>query len=569
MLFCSHHFPFFFTDFVDCIFAKACVHTKSYKGNSECEVEMVLITFTWRHGGTQVFLCGSFHGWSEQIPMNLVEGSAAIFQRIVDVPPGYHKYKFLVDGIWQVNQDQLCVQDEYGEINNLVFVEESGSMPSALPREDTQSNLTSGSARSMHPEASSSRGLQLEPVMQLSNNEIDVSRHRLFMFLSSSQAYELIPDSGKVFALDTEVAVEQAFHIMYEKQGCCPKEQIDCWDIQNRLRITRPCRKKSMWTSKELSTSESEILLQAMDSDKQSPYSYSTNNSRIRLAVMPLWDERNAMITGMLTAADFILILLKLQESHPTLTNDELGMHTVSAWKYGKFQFHAEVSGAMVPPNRRVLQAAPDESLKDVVQTLLQNKISAVPLLHSPEDGSSPQLLHTACLAGILKHICRHFRHSLEYLPILQQPVGNLPFGTFTGEVAGRPSSRVLLTLHSRDLLSSALKLLIEGGISSIPIVDDNGALINVYSRSDITSLARDNVYARFRLDKIIMTQVLQVLDETSRDRCRTCTRFDSLYRIMELLSDPTVRRVVVIDPTSRHVEGIITLRDVCNLLLG
>ncbi|XP_047265925.1 sucrose nonfermenting 4-like protein isoform X2 [Capsicum annuum] len=362
---------------------------------------------------------------------------------------------------------------------------------------------------------------------------------------------------------------------------------------------------ESMWTSKELSTSESEILLQAMDSDKQSPYSYSTNNSRIvwsfflsflrrlashlcqrpqiimeikypymlndlhRLAVMPLWDERNAMITGMLTASDFILILLKLQESHPTLTNDELGMHTVSAWKYGKFQFHAEVSGAMVPPNRRVLQAAPDESLKDVVQTLLQNKISAVPLLHSPEDGSSPQLLHTACLAGILKHICRHFRHSLEYLPILQQPVGNLPFGTFTGEVAGRPSSRVLLTLHSRDLLSSALKLLIEGGISSIPIVDDNGALINVYSRSDITSLARDNVYARFRLDQIIMTQVLQVLDETSHDRCRTCTRFDSLYRIMELLSDPTVRRVVVIDPTSRHVEGIITLRDVCNLLLG
>lgn len=38
---------------------------------------------------------------------------------------------------------------------------------------------------------------------------------------------------------------------------------------------------ESMWTSKELSTSESEILLQAMDSDKQSPYSYSTNNSRI------------------------------------------------------------------------------------------------------------------------------------------------------------------------------------------------------------------------------------------------------------------------------------------------
>lgn len=288
-----------------------------------------------------------------------------------------------------------------------------------------------------------------------------------------------------------------------------------------------------------------------------------------RLAVMPLWDERNAMISGMLTASDFILILLKLQESHPMLTNDELEMHTVSVWKYGKLQMHAEVSGTLIPPNRRVLQVGPDESLKDVALTLLQNKISTVPVLHSPEDGSSLQLLHTACLAGILKHICRNFRHSLQYLPILQQPVGNLPFGTWRREIGGRESSRVLLTLHSRDLLSSTLKLLIEGDISSIPILDDNGALITVYSRSDVTSLARDNVYAHFRLDQMVMSQVLLLLDEASRDRCRTCTCFDSLCSIMETLSDPTVRRVVVIDPNRRHVEGIITLRDVFNLLLG
>ncbi|XP_060205346.1 sucrose nonfermenting 4-like protein isoform X1 [Lycium barbarum] len=467
---------------------------------------MVQVTFTWRYGGTQVFLCGSFNGWSEQILMNLVEGSAVVFQRNVDLPPGYHKYKFLVDGIWQVDQEKLCVQDEYGAINNLVFVKDTDSTPSALPREDAQSMMVSGFARNMYLEASSSRGLQLKPVMQLSNNEINVSRHRLFIFLSSFQAYELIPSSGKVFALDTEVAVKQAFHIMYE-QG---------------------------------------------------------------LAVMPLWDERNAMISGMLTASDFILILLKLHEGHSMLTNDDLEMHTVSVWKYRKFQLHAEVSGAMIPPNRTVLlQADPDESLKDVALTLLQNKISAVPVLHSAEDGSCSQLLHTACLAGILNHTCRHFRHSLDYLPLLQQPVGNLPLGTWAREVGGRASSRVLLTLHSRDLLGSALKLLIEGEISSIPIIDDNGALINVYSRSDITSLARGNLYARFRLDQMIMTQALEVLDEASRDRCRTCTRSDSLYKIMELLSDPIVRRVVIIDPNSRHVEGIITLRDVFNLILG
>ncbi|OIS97731.1 PREDICTED: sucrose nonfermenting 4-like protein isoform X1 [Nicotiana attenuata] len=467
---------------------------------------MVLITFTWRYGGSQVFLYGSFNGWTDQLLMSLLEGSATVFQRIIDLPPGYHQYKFLIDGTWQVDQEQLCVQDEYGAINNLIFVKESDSTPSALLREDTQSKLVSGFVRSMHLEASSSLGLQLEPVMQLSANEIDVSRRRLFMLLSSSRADELIPNSGKVFALDSEVAVKQAFHIMYE-QG---------------------------------------------------------------LAVIPLWDERNAKMSGMLTASDFILILLKLHGSHSMLTNDELERHTVSAWKYRKFQLHAEVSGPMIPPNRRVLlQAGPDDSLKDVALLLLHNKISAVPLLHSPEDESCVQLLHTACLAGISQHICRHFRHSLEYLPLLKQPVGNLPLGTWAREVGGRASSRVLLTLYSRDLLSSALKLLIEGQVSSIPILDDDGALVNVYSRSDVTSLARGNVYARFRLDQMTMAQVLEVLDEASRDRCRTCTRFDSLYKIMELLSDPIVRRIVVIDPNSRQLEGIISLRDVFNLLLS
>ena len=48
-------------------------------------------------------------------------------------------------------------------------------------------------------------------------------------------------------------------------------------------------------------------------------------------------------------------------------------------------------------------QAGPDESLKDVAFRIMQNKISTVPVLHAAEGGSCPNLLHIACLAGILK----------------------------------------------------------------------------------------------------------------------------------------------------------------------
>lgn len=67
------------------------------------------------------------------------------------------QYKFLVDGIWQVDQDQLCVQDEYGAINNVVFVKESVSMPSALIREHGQSKLVSGFASNTHLEVSANQ----------------------------------------------------------------------------------------------------------------------------------------------------------------------------------------------------------------------------------------------------------------------------------------------------------------------------------------------------------------------------------------------------------------------------
>lgn len=50
------------------------------------------------------------------------------------------------------------------------------------------------------------------------------------------------------------------------------------------------------------------------------------------------------------------------------------------------------------------VQTGPYDSLKDVALKLVQNKISTVPvILSSTQDGSFPQLLHLASLAGILK----------------------------------------------------------------------------------------------------------------------------------------------------------------------
>ncbi|KAK2451785.1 sucrose nonfermenting protein [Trifolium repens] len=175
---------------------------------------------------------------------------------------------------------------------------------------------------------------------------------------------------------------------------------------------------------------------------------------------------------------------------------------------------------ALVPlPPTENTKAGPKECLKDVALKVLQNKVSTVPIIHSsPEDGSIPQLLHLASLSGILKCICRHFKHSAGSLPILQLSIGSIPLAN----------------------------------VSSIPIVDDNDSLLDIYSRSDITTLAKDKAYARISLDEISIHQALLLGQDANAPfglynghRCHMCLRSDSLHKVMERLASPGITLLI------------------------
>ncbi|RVX22070.1 Sucrose nonfermenting 4-like protein [Vitis vinifera] len=106
--------------------------------------------------------------------------------------------------------------------------------------------------------------------------------------------------------------------------------------------------------------------------------------------------------------------------------------------------------------------AGPYDNLKDVALKILENEVATVPIIHSSsEDGSFPQLLHLASLSGILKCICRYFRHSSNSLPVLQLPIFAIPVGTWVSEI-GEANQRPLAKLHPSASLSSALSLLVQ-----------------------------------------------------------------------------------------------------------
>jgi len=66
---------------------------------------------------TSVQLAGDFTQWQKQ-PINLQKGVDGIWRTSVELPPGTHHYRFLVDGRWQDDPEcKSLVPNPYGGRN--------------------------------------------------------------------------------------------------------------------------------------------------------------------------------------------------------------------------------------------------------------------------------------------------------------------------------------------------------------------------------------------------------------------------------------------------------------------
>ncbi|URE34663.1 CBS domain containing membrane protein [Musa troglodytarum] len=474
---------------------------------------LVPTRFVWPYGGRRVFLTGSFTRWSEHLPMSPVEGCPTVFQVICSLTPGLHQYKFFVDGEWRHDECQPFVTGNCGIVNTIYLTREPNPVPalSSPGTPNSRMNMDIDHEAFQHVVAVSDGTMQ-DTALRISEADIKISRHHISTFLSAHTVYDLLPNSGKVIALDVNLPVKQAFHILYE-QG---------------------------------------------------------------IPVAPLWDSTRGQFVGVLSALDFILILQELGNRGSNLTEEELEIHTISAWKEGKHQTYGQSDEHGRPLQRHIVHAGPYDSLKDVALKILQNKVSTVPIIHSSaQDGSFPQLLHLASLSEILRCIGRHFKHFSSSLPMLQQPICKFPLGTWLPRI-GDQSGRPIAMLRANASLSSALSLLVQAEVSAIPIVDENDSLVDTYSRSDITALAKDTVYAKMHLDEMSIHQALQLGQDANSSygifngqRCQMCLRSDPLQKVIERLANPGVRRVIIVEAGSKRVEGIISLGDVFRFLLG
>ncbi|XP_063901161.1 5'-AMP-activated protein kinase subunit beta-1-like [Zophobas morio] len=93
--------------------------SKLPQASTEKENALVPHVFRWTHGGSHIYVTGTFNNWRERIPLNK---SREEFTTIINLPPGTHQFKFIVDNEWKINPDLPTMPDRSGAVNNFLEI---------------------------------------------------------------------------------------------------------------------------------------------------------------------------------------------------------------------------------------------------------------------------------------------------------------------------------------------------------------------------------------------------------------------------------------------------------------
>ncbi|KAK9468422.1 5'-AMP-activated protein kinase beta subunit, interation domain-containing protein [Lipomyces arxii] len=95
--------------------------------------QAVPITITWVHGGKKVYVTGTFTGWRKMIKL---QRNGNEFSTVVNLPPGTHRIRFVVDNELRCSDTLPTATDSMGNLVNYIEVE-----PSELPELERESQL--------------------------------------------------------------------------------------------------------------------------------------------------------------------------------------------------------------------------------------------------------------------------------------------------------------------------------------------------------------------------------------------------------------------------------------------
>lgn len=250
----------------------------------------------------------------------------------------------------------------------------------------------------------------------------------------------------------------------------------------------------------------------------------------------PLWDSKNQKFIGMLTITDFILILQKYyREANAKI--EELEEHKLETWREVLKEY-----------SRPFIYLRPQDSLFEAIRVLCSNKVHRLPII----DPVSGNVVCIVTHKRILRYLYL-FIYDMPQPDFLQKSISDLKLGTYEN----------IKTIVKETPLTEALNIFVSSRVSALPVVDENGKLVNIYSKFDVIDLAAEKTYTN--LD---VTVIEALKYRNSRfDGVASCTKDELLVTIMERIVKKEVHRLVIVDEQNR-VTGIVSLSDILTFIV-
>lgn len=180
---------------------------------------------------------------------------------------------------------------------------------------------------------------------------------------------------------------------------------------------------------------------------------------------------------------------------------------------------------------------------------MLASRARRIPLVDIDDETKRELVVSVVTQYRILKFIAVNVTET----EMLKKSVGDIKLGTYSNLQTAGMDTPVIDVIHT----------MVQKSISSVPIVDNDNRVLNVFEAVDVITIIKGGVY-----DELTIS-VGEALLKRAEDFAGiyTCSEEDRLDSIFETIRKSRVHRLVVVDENN-CLKGVISLSDILKYVL-
>lgn len=257
----------------------------------------------------------------------------------------------------------------------------------------------------------------------------------------------------------------------------------------------------------------------------------------------PLWNSKTCTFAGLLTVSDFINVI---QYYHQNVSYFQV-LEDIEKLKLDGLR---DIEKSIDSSPLETISINPMRSLYEACERIRLTKAKRIPLIDYDDETYHEVIVSVLTQYRILKFIALNCNKETK---MLKKPLCDLSIGTYDDLATASMDTPVIDVIY----------LLAKRKISSVPIIDADGIILNIYEAVDALSLIQAGAY--YDLELTVGEALLRRSEDFTG--VHTCTDKDSLDGIFDVIRRSKIHRLVVVDKNGR-LKGLVTLSDILQYIM-